>query len=358
MLDVLIPGLDARLPATCGSRAAEILAEERGRLADPDFLVEHVIKSPAEFAWDFDVLDRGFLALADPYLEAPTGIGGFYLSLLDELGADSAANRHGVLILEFMHLATRINDTFNFADELSRAEPRLRECEPLVQLRYTAQFLNNYPRYTIIENRYETSPENRQRLHRWGTNVFTTVGMSRAAFVTWCHRGFRDVALPHYHQNAINTLCEAILSPVSVAMIVADVDEERVRTVRRAFLWAELAVKLACERRVLEGDAPDPDDEWTAASLMPVRFPGHALIATGASVDDSLEEGGRFPPIRRVVADGLRVAREEVDDRTMSELSSESSRALTRFEEELAPTGMFQETSRRIVAALAAGGAR
>lgn len=356
MLNILIPGVDEGVASAAdGLRVRELMQRERERLADPVHLVEHVIGSPAEFAWDFDVLQDGFLRLADPYLELPTGIGSFYLSLLRDLGADVPENHHGVLILEFMHLATRINDRFNFADELARQQPDLRVAESLVQLRYTAQFLNNYPRYTIIENRYGAAEDARIRLHRWGNNVFTTVGMSRAALLRWCHRGFADVPLDAYRQNAINTLCEYLMSPVCVAMILARVEDAVARQVRRAFSWLELGVKLLCEQRLIDGDIDVAEDSPLFDTTMPVTLPGYRLIEAGRQVDVTLEPGGRFAPVKRVWRDARDEARRLRGSPT-SGLADEAWRAIDRFTADIAAAGVLQDTAARVVACLNRGG--
>lgn len=346
MLDLLID-LDGVIEPTDRARAQERLEAEHARLGDPDFLVRHVIGSPGEFEWDFEVLERGFLDLARPFLAEPTGIGGFYVALLRSLGADTDENLAGVLILEYMHLATRINDHFNFHDELSEAKPDFRVTERLVQLRYTAQFLNNYPRYTIRNDVYRASPGARIRLHRWGTQVFTTVGISRACYTRWSHTGFAGVERDAWRQNSIHALCEYVLSPASVASILGGVDGESERAVRRAFSWLNLAIKARAERRVCEGGFPEPSREVEAA-LLPVTFPYLALPAGRTALAEDDAEGRRFRRVRRVHSEAVDRARAAYGEKTREALRAEEERAMRRFRSEIERAGVFDDVAARI----------
>lgn len=354
MLTALIEGADELVDVADHQRAVEVLEREHARLGDAEHLVRDVIEDPGEFAWDFDVLQEGFLDPARPFLAESTGIGGLYLTMLQDLGADRDEHAPGILILEYMRLATRINDHFNFHDELSKHVPDFREAERLVQLRYTAQFLNNYPRYTIRRNVFGASDDRLIRLHRWGTNVFTTVGISRACFTRWCHLGFVGVKRDPYRQNAINALCESFQSPASVAMILAGVEPDAERTCRRAFSWLQLAVNARVERRALEGQMPTLSPEADGA-LLPVTFPGMVYLRSPGELKEAASMDGerRFPRIRVIHEEATRHARAVYDDAARAMLIDEEQQALERFCKELAPTGLFQETAKRFQRAFA-----
>lgn len=351
MLKVLIDGAADVVAAADHARAEEILRAEHARLGDALHLEQEVIEGAGEFAWDFEVLEQGFLALARPFLAEPTGIGGLYLGMLRDLGADRGENHAGILILEYMRLATRINDHFNFHDELSRHAPDFRVAERLVQLRYTAQFLNNYPRYTIRRNRFGAAADRLIRLHRWGSNVFTTVGISRACFTRWSHRRFAGVGLDPYRQNQVNALCESFLSPACVAMIVAGVDGEDERACRRAFTWLHVAIGARLERRVLDGALPGMAPEVEAA-MLPVTLPGRVFLERGLALGVDGDEDRRFPRVRRVHAEVTSAAREAWDEAARTRLLEEERRAMAEFRRHL-PAGRFEETAARFERALA-----
>lgn len=278
---------------------AERLALELTRLADPRHLVEHVLR-PTEFDWDFEPIGPGFLDLATPFMARPSGSAALFHAMLEEYGIESTGARHAVVLLEYVHFATRMSDHFDYHDAFAEATPDAATAERLVQLRYAAQWLNNYPRWLITSNQLEATPAARIHMHRWGHQSFTSTGVARSCFVSFAHRGFRGVTRDNWLAIAPGLLCELVISPAVMATVLANRGEAELAVVKRAFSHLAVALKARLERRnSIDGFSAPEAPESDAA--LPWNFPGVAVIAAAPNLELSALSGSRFPRIAATV---------------------------------------------------------
>lgn len=237
-----------RQPHTDNSSA--ILTREHGRLTDPDYLVTDVI-GKAEFDWDFRCLDAGFMDLARPHLAQSSGVMELFNSSLEALGAYSGNNPSAVIFVEFGHYATLINDFYTFHPLFLQDEVPPREASRLTQLRYAGQFLNNYPRYLLVQNRFGLSDERQIQMHESLAGITVSLGMARGTVLHWLKMGFGRVSIERYLQYAACSIENYIAVPVTTALILADEDSATVNQARRALQFLCLAMKLQIERDAL-----------------------------------------------------------------------------------------------------------
>lgn len=276
------------------------LALEHTRLADPRHLVNRVI-GPTEFEWDFEPIGPGFLDLAAPFLAEPSGAGALYCALLSEYGIRDAAQRNAVVILEYSHFATRINDYFNYHDAFAEAAPEPSIAERLVQLRYGAQWLNNYPRWLVVTNELGVSRGALIGIHRWGHQSFTSTGISRACFVDFAHRRFAGVTRENWLALAPGLLCELVISPAVMATVLAERNAAELAVVKRAFSHLAVALKARLERcSLLAGFGIPTEDAATVA--LPWSFPGVAVTDRAPEIDPAAVSGTRFPRVGATVS--------------------------------------------------------
>lgn len=292
---------------------AERMRQERVRLADPKHLVANVI-GDTEFAWDFDPIGPGFLALCGKYLEEPTGAGALFLALLERFGLADSPARHALVIVEYAHMATRIDDTFNYADEFAERVPDQASAERLVQLRYGAQWLNNYPRYLVVSNAIEASDAVRIGIHRWGHHSYTATGISRALFVKRAQQGFVGLTEDAWLESSVGLLCQLVISPAVMAATLAARPDSEIRAIKAAFSQLAVATKLRLERQSLARSGelalpPERDAE------IPFHFPGTLVVSRKlgfevAATSDPALVGTRFARVKAAAAYVSQQARE------------------------------------------------
>ncbi len=327
--------IDAEYVAPADRRfVAERIALERARLVDPEHLVRCALRE-SEFDWDFEPIGPGFLDLATPFLAEPSGAAALFHACLREYGIEESGARHAAVIVEFVHFATRMSDHFNYHDAFAETTPVPAIAERLVQVRYAAQWLNNYPRWLIVSNAFETSPAARIAIHGWGHQSFTTTGISRACFVSYAHRRFRGVTTANWLALAQGLLCELVISPAVMATMLAERSPAELAAVKRAFSHLAVALKARLERRSLArpsvaADPPELD------YLVPMRFPGVAVTRARPEIDPALVSGSRFPFIRKTCAAlaGADVVRAGSDE-TAAELRRLEKEHAGRFLDEL-----------------------
>jgi hypothetical protein len=284
------------------SSVATGLEAERKRLADPAHLEENVLGT-TEFEWDFEPIFPGFLDVVAPFIAEPCGAGALFLALLRELGGDRAGPRRAIALLEYAHQATRISDHFSYHDEFAELRPDQAIAERLVQLRYGAQWLNNYPRYLITTNALDVAPAARIAVHRWGHQSFTATGMSRALFLRLAQRGLHGLQRSAWLASAPHALCELVVSPAVMAAILAGRDDADVIALKEAFSHLAVAVKADLEAGALAG-SPQAFLAMPAVEVS-LRFPGFALAVAPdvlSRVDVGAVSGSRFTKVRSIAA--------------------------------------------------------
>ncbi len=325
------------------------LARERALLEDPQHLLAKVIRE-TEFDWDFEPIHAGFLDLAKPFLERPSGAGALLHAVLREYGCESKGARHAAVILEYAHFATRINDHFNYHGAFADKTPDQATAERLVQLRYGAQWLNNYPRWLIVTNELDVAPEVRIGVHRWGHRSFTATGIARACFVRFAHRGFSGVTRGQWLAIAPMLLCELVISPAAMATVLVGRSEEDLAAVKRAFSHLSVAVKLRLERKSLT-DFREPDDAPEHDVSLPMWFPGSVVAADRLAVDLAPLSGTRFPRVKHVARALARVAREGCRVETLRTMRDEELQHVRLFRDELTRAHLLPHAAQSFSAA-------
>lgn len=334
-----IAAVDANfVRATHRAAIGERLAEERVRLADPEHLVAKVIGS-TEFAWDFDPIGPGFLDLCASFLEQPSGAGALFLALLETYGLHESPARHALVIVEYAHFATRINDAFNYADAFAERTPDQAQAERLVQLRYGAQWLNNYPRYLIVTNGIEASDAVRIGVHRWGHHSYTATGISRALFVRSAQRGFTGLDDKAWRESSIGLLCELVISPAVMAATLAQRSEDEIRAVKSAFSHFAVAVKLRLERHALTSELPATQAIERDVEL-PFHFPGVCVAQRRLWFDPVVERdtrlvGSRFARVKAATRAVAQRAREAKTPSDLDQLRTHEIEHARKFRERL-----------------------
>jgi hypothetical protein len=330
---------------TAADRAfvAARIGEERARLCDPAHLVARVI-GQTEFEWDFEPIGPGFLDIAEPFLTTPSGAGAVFHAMLREFGIERSGARHAAVILEFVHYSTRMNDHFNYHDAFAETTPDPPTAERLVQLRYGAQWLNNYPRWLIVQNELAASPSQRVAIHAWGHHSFTSTGIARAAFVRYAQRGFAEVTTGNWLTLAPGLLCEQLISPGVMACVLAGCDESTIAAVKRAFSNLAVAMKARCERRTLEHGFELPSEPEHEVAL-PMAFPGVAVTSVRPRIERSDVAGTRFPRVRAMVA-ALANAPGVRTDATIAGARALEVEHAARFRAELADAGVLPGAAR------------
>jgi len=260
----------------------EILAREHSLLTDSDYLVTHVI-GKAEFDWDFRCLGEGFMDLASPYVAQSSGVAALFDSSLDALDAYSGNNPAAVLFVEFGHYATLINDFYTFHPLFLQDEVPPRDASQLTQLRYAGQFLNNYPRYLLVQDRFGLSDERQIQLHETLAGITVSMGMARGTLLNWLTAGIGEVSIDKYLQNAVCSIENYVAVPVLTALILADADSATVRQARRALQFLCLAMKLQIERDALVSGASFGGPSRVTETIF--ALPGFAIASSIFELD-------------------------------------------------------------------------
>jgi len=252
------------------------VSRELGLLVDPDYLVSDVL-GKAEFDWDFRCLDAGFMDLVRPYLAEASGVDALYNSCLDALGAYAGARPGGLLFVEFGHFATVINDFYTFHPLFLQHEVPVREAARLTQLRYAGQYLNNYPRHLLVQDRFDLPDAGQSLLHEQFMGITVNLGISRGAMLNWLRHGIGQTRPEHYLQNAINGMENYISLPIITALVLGG---ETVATVNRARQLLQLlclSIKLRIERDALA--AGSTFDGASLATRTLLALPGFAVTS-------------------------------------------------------------------------------
>ena len=255
----------------------QIIELEISRLGDTDYLQRKVI-GKGEFDWDFRCLNEGFLKLVKPYLAQSSGVLALFLSVLQELGADTDRNREACLFIEFGHFATLINDHYIFHPDLTDDLIAPRRVSLLTQLRYAGQYLSMYPRYLLVSDRFTLSDRQQIDLHEALAGSVVVQGASRGVILKWSESKATPPSSEQYLQNCINTIHSYVAFPVILAAITAGLERNAAGILRVALGHLALAMKLAIERNSLyqHGSVTERSSPRSTVDLL--SFPGlHAL---------------------------------------------------------------------------------
>lgn len=316
------------------------LHNEFKALSDPNHLEKNVIGKP-RFEWDFNAIEEGFIQIVSPFMKYQSGIPNLFFHALRDLDAFKQSYIRAIIILEYTHYACLINDYYNFHEEFIKWVQDPRKCSKLTQLRYAAQYLNNYPRYLLIENVFDADTETIFYLHKWILNNYVAWGISRGVFIKWSHSLFNALTIPNYFQNSINTLCIEILYPVIMAAILSKVPNNTMHTVKKAFSYLALVTKLRCEKRAYCNTCYPEIDTYRESSLLPVTFQGFALIKSELKVDPSKYADVRFPYIKNLHNTITTQLSKEFNPKIVSEIESLEDRYFYLFYTELKKAGVF-----------------
>jgi hypothetical protein len=330
MLDLLLEGFDARVClAEDAGTIRDRLREERSRLMDPAHLQSEVIGKP-RWAWDFESLGEGFMDLVSPFMAREAGVSHLYLQALREFGRCRPEDEHMIVLLEYTHYASLIEDYYDFHEMFSRSEPDSRHCSRLTQLKFAGQYLGLSPTHLIVRNALRAGEGTLLRVHRWIRNTYITWGISRGVLLKWLAARFAGVQRDPYRQNSINALCAYFLSPIVMAAIMAERSEEFVRQLKVALSWLTLSVKVRCERRALLGQLSPHLGAHHANALLLATQPGALFIQKGLALPDSVGDtlAAMHAEMMRCVQDGLTAA-------DLVELEQQELGYFTRFREQM-----------------------
>ncbi len=322
----------------------DCLFDEFNLLTDSAHLEKNVIGQP-DFAWDYTALDEGFLQLVTPFMQRQSGIPHLFLHVLHELDAYRPEYLKAAVILEYTHYASLINDYYNFHDEFIQHDQNARKSQKLTQLRYAAQYLNNYPRYLLLQNSFNVDTQTIFSLHRWIINTFTVLGISRGLFIKWSHACFSSVQLEHYLQNAINSLCVEIIYPVIMACIFAKIPQDTLVQLKKAFGYLSLALKLRCETKAYLGAYGGSIDTYHESALLPLTFQGVGFIQNNLSIDAGGFSHTRFPDIRGLHHQVCLAVAEAGGSRFMDELKTMENTYIELFLAELGRAQILSVTA-------------
>lgn len=334
----------AQQPHTDDSDA--ILAREQGLLTDPDYLVSDVL-GKAEFDWDFRCLGEGFMDLVCPYVAQPSGVTALFNSSLDALGAYSGNNPSAVLLVEFGHYAALVNDFYTFHPLFLEDEVPPREASRLTQLRYAGQFLNNYPRYLLVQDRFGLSDKQQSLLHENFAGITVSLGMSRGALLRWLASGFGQVTPEQHLQNAVGSIENYVTAPVTAALILAGEDSANLARARRALQFLCLAIKLQIERDAL-ANGPSFNDASRATGTI-LALPGLAI--TGGALRYAGTSASLYD-----CYDACRSAAPETEALAMDPYDGHVGKWLSRFHDEIRAVESLREWGEHLAGALASAG--
>ena len=286
MLDILLEHFNDRVCVAADSETIrERLKLERVRLMDPEHLQSEVFGKP-QWAWDFESLDEGFMALVAPFMSRESGTPHLYLQALSEFGNSRPEYENLIVLLEYSHYASLIEDYYNFNDTFVEPEKDPRRCSRLTQLKFAGQNLTVYGRYLLIRNTLKADTATLTRLHRWIKNVYITWGIGGGVLNQWCAARFVGVSEDNHRQNAINGLCLHFLSPIVMAAIMAGKSDETVQQLKEALSWLSLSVKLRSERRWLTGTIDLDVGPHHENALLPPTMPATLFLQKGLTLSE------------------------------------------------------------------------
>jgi hypothetical protein len=320
------------------------LYDEFKCLSDFEHLENNVINK-ADFQWDYNAIGEGFIELVTPFMKKQSYIANLFLHALRDLDNYRPEYIKAIIILEYTHYASLINDFYNFHEEFTKVNQDPRKCSKLTQLRYAAQYLNNYPRYLLIKNKFGVDDETIFNLHRWILNNHIILGISRGLFVKWSHSYFNNLTVDNYFQNSINGLCIDILYPVIMASIFSKVPSDKMHSLKKAFSYLTLVTKLRCEKRVYLNSFDGEVEEQREGALLPIRFQGFAFITKGLKVDPSRFSEVRFPNIRDLHEEISQPISKENDPKLVQEIEDLEKKYFDLFLSEIEKVNMLNNTA-------------
>lgn len=349
MLNLLIEGFDKHV---CLAEDADTiqrrLHDEKARLMDPGHLQREVIGEP-RWAWDFEALDEGFLQLAGPFMEREAGLSHLYLQTLREFGDFQPEHEHVIILLEYAHYASLIEDYYNFNEAF--AEPVLdpRRCSRLTQVKFAGQYLTLYPSYLLIRNMIRADERTLIRMHRWRKNMFITCGISRGVLLKWLGARFGDVQKDHYFQNSINAACMYFLSPIVMGAIVAGQTEDTVRQLKEAVSWLTLSVKLRCERRAILGQLDPALGPHHEKALLPLTLPGTLFLQKGLRLQNRGDRPATMAAVHEAMLTQVQSGLAQTD---LAELEEQEHRFFTEFSDRMRRIGCASGLVKRLACCL------
>ena len=324
------------------------LRDEEARLTDPAYLQREVI-GESRWAWDFEALDEGFLRLVGPFMEREAGTSHLYLQALREFGEVRPEHEHIIVLLEYAHYASLIEDYFDFHETFAEREPDPRRCARLTQLKFAGTFMATYARHLIIRNAMGADERTLIRLHRWTRNSTIAWGISRGILLKWIGARFRGVQLDHHFQNSINALYEYFLSPIVAAAIVAELPEDTVVRLKEAVSWLTLSVKLRCERRAILGELDPVLDPQHQKALLPITLPGALFLRKGLTLQD---DGDCPPTMAAIHGEMLAHVRKGLAQTDLAELEERERRAFAAFSDHMRRIGCAPGLTGRLACCL------
>jgi len=345
MLNILIENFDENFLRNDDKEIIEkCLSDELKLLTDIRHLETNVI-GKADFQWDYNAIHEGFTQLVRPFMRNNSWTSALFLHALRDLDNYKPEYIKAIVLLEYSYYGTLINDFYNFHQEFTKVNQDLNQSSKLTQLKYAGQYLNAYPRYLLIENKLEVDKETLFNLHKWVSNIYIILGVSRGLFVKWSHSCFNNLRIETYFQNVINYLSNYILYPMILAAILSKVPVDKIHSLKKAFSYLTLFAKLRCEKRVFTNEFHADVDTYEENSLIPITFQGVVFIKKKLKIDPNLFSGSRYPYIRKLSNEISQLASKEIDSEMVREIENLERKYFDLFLSELNKIGLFKNFS-------------
>jgi len=349
MLNLLLEGFDEQFClAEDAQRIRSRLQDEKTRLMDPGHLQREVIGDP-RWAWDFESLDEGFLQLVGPFMEREAGISHLYLQGLREFGDFRPEHEHVIILLEYLHYSSLIEDYYNFNETFAKPELDPRRCSRLTQVKFAGQYMAVYPYHLIIRNTLKADERTLIRVHRWLKNTCIRWGSSRGVLLKWLGTRFSGVQRDHYFQNSINAVCTYFLFPIITGAIMAGQTEDTVRQLKEAVSWLTLSVKLRCERRAILGQLDPALGPHHEKALLPITLPGTLFLQKGLSFQDSGDCQATMAAVHEEMLAQVQSGLAQTD---LAELEEQERRFFTEFSDRMLKIGCASGLVKRLACCL------
>jgi len=330
MLDLLVDGFNERIClAEDSKRIRSRLQEEKSRLMDPGYLQGEVIGEP-RWAWDFESLDAGFMDLVGPFMAREAGTSHLYLQALREFGGGRPEHENVIVLLEYSHYASMIEDYYNLNETFAESTLDPRRCSLLTQVKFAGQYMLLYPRHLLIRNALKADERTLIRVHRWLKNTYITRGISGGIMLKWLDARFNGVQEDHYLQNSINGLCTYFISPIVMAAIMAGTSEETVGQLKEALSWFTLSVKLRCERRTLMGQLGLDLGPYHEKALLSATLPGTLFLQKGLRLGQDVAA-----TMTAVHGEMMKQVQEGLTEMDLSRLAEQERGYFTRFMDQM-----------------------
>lgn len=351
MLDILFENFESNfLTVEKRCRIERCLADEFEVLSDINYLDTFIIGKPV-YAWDYSTIDEGFLKLASPFMNQKSWISILYFSALEDFDQDISKLTKGVLFFEYTYYSILINDFYNFQEEFTKHEPDFRTCAALTQLRYTTQYIMNYSSHVLINNILDIDNDSINGLHKLLYNIYTTVGISRGVFMKWAYSYFEKVEKEAYFQNSINAVSNFLIFPIVAAAIISKRSDKEIYSLKKAFSYLSMFLKLNTELRHLEKKMPEPND-FISSTLLLISFQGTWIIKNNTLIDKSSFEDQKYVNIPKLHNHITDLARDNVSGVFLNEINSLKLRYLELFEAEMKQTSLLKNTTELLLKSL------